>query len=70
MAFRSGIFASRDLADLRHRDRAGGLLARVLRALVEPGGLQHEAGVGGVLVMNVKLRSSKIVISAGITMPR
>ena len=35
-----------------------------------PAAWRSSTGVGGVLVTNVNVRSSKIVISAGITVPR
>ena len=46
------------------------LAAGVLGGLVEAGGLRSSTEVGGVLVMKVKVRSSKIVISTGMMVPR
>ena len=60
-----------DLGDLGVGDR-GRLLAcpGCCAALSMPAACRSSTGVGGVLVMNVNERSSKIVISTGTIVPR
>src|SRR3990170_4057096 len=70
MALRSGIFVS---AILRSWSRVTDptFSRRGLAApLSTPAAWRNSTGVGGVLVMKVNDRSSKMVISAGTTMPR
>src|SRR3954468_1167179 len=70
IALRSGIFCSAISRTCAFDTEPTISRFGAIEPFSSPAALRSSTGVGGVFVMNVKLRSSKIVISAGITVPR
>src|SRR3954463_11719753 len=70
IAFRSGIFCSAISRTCAFVTEPAVSRFGAVEPFSRPAALRSSTGVGGVFVTNVKLRSSKMVISAGITVPR